>query len=134
MIALPKLDFDCVEGLGISIFSEELILKESDLAIDVSVIVAREFISQWFGGLITFKWWSDLWVHEGFLGYFSNIVAANVTKRPYIQKLTFFEQLSSGMKHDNIITMNPLVELVESDNITDISKANSLVESSYNRV
>ncbi|XP_075231755.1 aminopeptidase Q-like [Lycorma delicatula] len=138
MIALPKLDFDCVEGLGISILSEELILKEGDLAIDVSVIVAREFISQWFGGLITFKWWSDLWVHEGFLGYFSNVVAANVsklyvTKRPYIQKLTFFEQLSSGMKHDNIITMNPLVELVESDNITDISKANSLVESSYNR-
>lgn len=61
-------------------YSEELILKESDLAIDVSVIVAREFISQWFGGLITFKWWSDLWVHEGFLGYFSNIVAANVSK------------------------------------------------------
>jgi aminopeptidase N len=45
-----------------------------------SEIVTHEMAHQWFGDLVTMKWWDDLWLNESFADYMGYRVTADVTQ------------------------------------------------------
>jgi len=70
-VALPDFSSGAMENWGLITYRERLLLAypgetaQSTLEF-ISLIIAHETSHQWFGNLVTMKWWDDLWLNESF--------------------------------------------------------------------
>ena len=64
MIALPDFSASAMENWGLITYREESLLHDpvadsKSRRIHVTTVVAHELAHQWFGDLVTMKWWDE---------------------------------------------------------------------------
>ncbi|MEO6109876.1 MAG: M1 family metallopeptidase [Candidatus Saccharimonadales bacterium] len=70
-VALPDFSSGAMENWGLITYREVALLadpKTSSLSNkrQAATVIAHELSHQWFGNLVTMKWWNDLWLNESF--------------------------------------------------------------------
>ncbi|MBQ3261238.1 M1 family metallopeptidase [Candidatus Saccharibacteria bacterium] len=69
-VAIPDFEAGAMENWGLVTYRESQLLcdESSSLGVkkSVALTITHELSHQWFGNLVTMKWWNDLWLNESF--------------------------------------------------------------------
>lgn len=70
-VALPDFSSGAMENWGLVTYREVALLADPKTTTVsskhyIATVISHELSHQWFGNLVTMKWWNDLWLNESF--------------------------------------------------------------------
>ncbi|MBY0521107.1 MAG: M1 family metallopeptidase [Sphingomonas sp.] len=125
---LPKLDmiagpgssqfFGAMENWGAIFYFEPTVLYDPKRATvsgkqGIFVAVAHEMAHQWFGDLVTMRWWDDLWLNEGFASWMENKASADLNPEWFARETAVSNEREGAMGADSTAATHPIVRHVE---------------------
>lgn len=119
LVSLPEFDAGAMENWGLITFRETAILvdEENSSILNrqyVALVVAHELAHQWFGNLVTMKWWTDLWLNEGFASWMEYFVIDKLYPDWQLWLRFYIDETSPALKLDALSSSHPIVVNVDS--------------------
>ncbi|MHA6722699.1 M1 family metallopeptidase [Sphingomonas sp. RS2018] len=125
---LPKMDmiagpgssqfFGAMENWGAIFYFEPTLLFDpkrgtvSDKQRIYSV-VAHEMAHQWFGDLVTMRWWDDLWLNEGFASWMEGKATNDLNPAWRYENQNVATEREAAMRLDATAATHPVIRKVE---------------------
>jgi len=113
LIALPDFSSGAMENWGCVTFREQTLLidpRHASLPTKqyVTMVVAHELAHQWFGNLVTMRWWSDLWLNEGFASWMEYLATNHLFPNWHMWTEFLINEQEVGMKLDALESTHPI--------------------------
>ncbi|KAL0861167.1 hypothetical protein ABMA27_009652 [Loxostege sticticalis] len=113
MFAIPDFAAGAMENWGLITYRETSLLfdkKQSSFLNKerVAEVIAHELAHQWFGNLVTMKWWSDLWLNEGFATFMASVGVNAVEPTWRADQSYGVEDLTSVLGLDALESSHPV--------------------------
>ncbi|NWH84641.1 AMPN Aminopeptidase, partial [Aegithalos caudatus] len=112
-VGLPDFNAGAMENWGLVTYRENSLLFDPTYSSignkeRVVTVIAHELAHQWFGNLVTLRWWNDLWLNEGFASYVEYLGAHSAEQSWNIKDLMVLNELHAVMATDALASSHPL--------------------------
>ncbi|MEM0373885.1 MAG: M1 family metallopeptidase [Sulfolobaceae archaeon] len=119
LIAVPQFAFGAMENWGAITFRETALLADEKSSLrqrqSVAIVIAHEIAHQWFGNLVTMKWWDDLWLNESFATIMSYKAVDNLYK-DWLVYIDFLRgEMDPAMTKDSLSTTHPIHAVINNE-------------------
>lgn len=127
LMALPDFAAGAMENWGLVTYRERVLLYDEKLytpydKMRVAIVIAHELSHQWFGNLVTMKWWNDLWLNEGFATFMEYLGADAISKGNFRAGEYFLnDAVDTALRRDARASSHPLIFPI--DKAEDVSEA-----------
>ncbi|OCT86838.1 aminopeptidase Ey [Xenopus laevis] len=120
-VALPDFNAGAMENWGLVTYRETALLFDDQVSSignkeRVVTVIAHELAHQWFGNLVTIRWWNDLWLNEGFATYVEYLGADKAEPDWNIKDLIVLNDVHRVMGVDALASSHPLTSKEEEVN------------------
>lgn len=125
LIAVPDFAFGAMENWGAITFREiRLMIGEAtSLSIMkmVDEVISHELAHQWFGDLVTMKWWDDIWLNESFATFMSYKAIESKHSDWEIMGEFVMDEMGGALRGDSLRNTHPIhVDVKSPDDIQQI--------------
>ncbi|XP_073687905.1 aminopeptidase N-like [Garra rufa] len=112
-IALPDFNAGAMENWGLIAYRETALLYDEEISSNgnqerIVTVIAHELAHQWFGNLVTLRWWNDLWLNEGFASYVEYLGADEAEPDWNIKDLIVLNDVHRVFAIDALASSHPL--------------------------
>jgi aminopeptidase N len=126
MIALPDFSSGAMENWGLVTYRETTMLTdEIKSSIEsrqlVALVICHELSHQWFGNLVTMKWWNDLWLNESFANLMEYRSVDSLYPEWHIWEQFVSTETASAKRRDSLADVQPIrVDVNHPDEISTL--------------
>ncbi len=112
LVGVEDFSAGAMENTGCIVFRDYLLLlDEKRAAMDikklVAMVIAHEMAHQWFGDLVTMKWWDDKWLNEGFATWMSG-KSVEAWKPDWDFQLYTLRRTLDAFHEDSLVNTHPI--------------------------
>jgi aminopeptidase N len=108
---VPEFNAGAMENPGCVTFRDPLVFTSKVTRAERTnraTTIAHEMAHQWFGDLVTPRWWDDLWLNESFAEYMGNRVTHDATEFTDAHVDTAFGRKRWGLEADQRPSTHPV--------------------------
>jgi tricorn protease interacting factor F2/3 len=119
LIAVPDFASGAMENWGAITFRETILLYDPKTSSTqtkqfIAEVVSHELAHQWFGNLVTMKWWNDLWLNESFATYMATKFVAKLYPGWKLWDQFLEDTMNNAMGLDALHSSHPIDVKVKS--------------------
>ena len=112
VVAVPDFAAGAMENTAAIFYRETLLLadpKNASTSVRKSIgqVLAHEMAHQWFGDLVTMRWWDDIWLNEGFANWMET-KPLKAWKPEWHMELDEVQSNQSAMTLDSLKNTRPI--------------------------
>ncbi|WP_220761278.1 MULTISPECIES: aminopeptidase N [unclassified Shewanella] len=123
-VLVPDFLYGAMENAAAVTFSESRFLSNSEMTSTekqrLASVIMHEMAPQWFGNLVTMKWWNGLWLNESFASFMGTMATSQIAEFSHAWRSFYAKNKQTAYQQDSLASTHPIeVPVASSQNAFD---------------